>query len=447
MKVIQIKDVTEKLDSVSPSMCLAKWTQTTIYLNSGSTHSCHHPGVHQIPIEGLADNPGMIHNTPFKMLKRQEMLDGKRPSECDYCWRIEDLDGNHVSDRTYKSMSPWSYPHFDKVIQSQQGPNFAPTYLEVLFDSTCNFACTYCLPEVSSKIFADYEAHGPYMISSGPLHYVGTDRATTKITLQKADTNPYIEAFWKIIPEWWSNLHTFRITGGEPLLSKHTWSMFEHVEKNANKNLTFAVNSNLGVPDVLIDKFINQINLIQPNLAAFEVYTSVEAVGKQAEYIRFGMDYEKFMSNVEKVLAQTKARVICMTTINALSYSTFKDFIETWKVLRTKYPHRVLLSLNYLRHPNCMDAQNLPREIKDEWAKDLDCILTDVESFHEFEINQLKRFYEYMMVQSPTEKLNQIDLAMYVRQLDERRKLNFTETFPILHKLLLEVSRDAQKDV
>ena len=39
------------------------------------------------------------------------MLQGERPSECDYCWRIEDNTEN-FSDRIYKSADDWSWPDF-----------------------------------------------------------------------------------------------------------------------------------------------------------------------------------------------------------------------------------------------------------------------------------------------------------------------------------------------
>jgi len=39
----------ESLDSIGPGMCLAKWTQVTIHLQMGQTHSCHHPSTHKIP--------------------------------------------------------------------------------------------------------------------------------------------------------------------------------------------------------------------------------------------------------------------------------------------------------------------------------------------------------------------------------------------------------------
>ena len=82
------------------------------------------------------------------------------------------------------------------------------------------------------------------------LNYIDTFKIYFK------NTNSYIDAFWKILPQWWPTLNTFRITGGEPLLSKHTWSMFDFVDQHANKNLNFAVNSNLSVPDDKIDLFI-----------------------------------------------------------------------------------------------------------------------------------------------------------------------------------------------
>ena len=43
------------LDSTGPGFCLAKWTQVTMHLGSGLTHSCHHPGAHKIPLDELKE--------------------------------------------------------------------------------------------------------------------------------------------------------------------------------------------------------------------------------------------------------------------------------------------------------------------------------------------------------------------------------------------------------
>ena len=85
----------KQLDSVSPSFCLAKWQQVTIHLQNGHTHSCHHPQTHKIPLEEIKENPSALHNTEYKKQQRKLMLEGKRPDECSYCWKVEDSKGKH----------------------------------------------------------------------------------------------------------------------------------------------------------------------------------------------------------------------------------------------------------------------------------------------------------------------------------------------------------------
>ena len=42
------KEMKQKLDGVGCGFCLAKWTQVTMHLHDGTTHSCHHPTPHKI---------------------------------------------------------------------------------------------------------------------------------------------------------------------------------------------------------------------------------------------------------------------------------------------------------------------------------------------------------------------------------------------------------------
>jgi hypothetical protein len=79
------------IDPVSESFCAAKWLNATIWLGHGGTTSCHHPPAHNIDIAELKDNPSAIHNTKHKKKMREMMLEGKRPKECEYCWKIEDM--------------------------------------------------------------------------------------------------------------------------------------------------------------------------------------------------------------------------------------------------------------------------------------------------------------------------------------------------------------------
>ena len=63
-------DVRDKLNSVGQGFCLAKWTQVTMHLQLGHTHSCHHPRTHMIPTKEIARNP--LHFTILNIKREEE---------------------------------------------------------------------------------------------------------------------------------------------------------------------------------------------------------------------------------------------------------------------------------------------------------------------------------------------------------------------------------------
>ena len=93
------------IDTVSPSFCAAKWNNATIWLGSGTTASCHHPPAHKISIDEIKANSKALHNTKHKKLMRKQMLAGERPTECEYCWKIEDIGRDSISDRPSRRLS------------------------------------------------------------------------------------------------------------------------------------------------------------------------------------------------------------------------------------------------------------------------------------------------------------------------------------------------------
>src|SRR6056300_1034053 len=89
----------------SPTFCFAKWYHANIYLQTGETHSCYHPAPHKIDVTEIQDNPSALHNTTQKKQERREMLEGKKPSGCQYCWNIECMGSDYISDRHLRSTS------------------------------------------------------------------------------------------------------------------------------------------------------------------------------------------------------------------------------------------------------------------------------------------------------------------------------------------------------
>jgi organic radical activating enzyme len=426
------------LDTKSASFCAAKWYNATIWLGSGQSTSCHHPPAHAIDTEALKTNPRAIHNTPTKKLDRAMMQAGNRPAGCEYCWKIEDMGVDAISDRVYKSKI---YPleSLDEAYNTPSQEDVNLRTLEIAFDRTCQFACSYCNPAFSSTWVNDIRRNGPYerLVSDGRNHF--THSHDSAQLYRFGETNPYTEAFF----EWWeSDLHQtlqeLRITGGEPLMSGETWKLLDWFKNNQGKSSTrLAINSNLGA-DVDVDRLLDSITGLE-----VDIYTSMEAIDRQAEYIRDGLDYTAWLQNVEKLLRSDRIRAVhCMATINALcldSLDTLLDQLVEWKKVYGR--ERVSFTLNILRFPSFQSPLVLPEHLLLYYRNRLIVWTTRHQAqdyMHEHEINHLSRLIDYLdLVKTPHSdtferpKLHN-DFQQFYAQYDQRRGKDFAATFPVL---------------
>jgi organic radical activating enzyme len=450
----------KELNRVGNGFCLAKWTQVTIHLQMGETHSCHHPSTHKIPLSELSRNPSALHNTKFKKEKRKEMLEGHRPKECEYCWNVED-NSNEFSDRIYKSNESWSKPYLKEIQELGWRTDYNPKYVEVAFSNVCNFKCSYCGPSFSSAWVQEIKKHGAYPTSDN-FNDVKWLEEQGRMPIQHSEYNPYVEAFWKWWPDLYRDLHTFRITGGEPLMHKDVWKILDYIIENPepNRNLVLGINSNLGVPPELIDKLIEKIKVIESNNLVKElvIYTSVDTAGNHAEYIRNGLNYEQFCFNVDKVLSSTKKiSMVIMSTFNILSLTKYKEMLAFAYDCKKKYnsPERywnpaLLVDSSYLRYPLHQCVNILPNEfiekVEDisDFADSLRIVDKDPEAewgehhigFVDIEISKIKRISDWMRSDHEEEKIKESRKNFYkfFKAHDERRGTNFIQTFPELEE-------------
>ena len=442
-----------QLDETGCGMCLAKWTQVTMHLQLGHTHSCHHPKTHKVPLNELKRNPSALHNTQHKKIRRKEMLDGKRPSECDYCWNVED-NSDRFSDRVFKSNESWSLPHMDEIKNSYWRDDFNPRYVEVAFSNACNFKCSYCAPAFSSTWMEEIQKHGAYP-TTDEFNSLKYNKSENKMPIPHREYNPYVEAFWKWWPDLYHDLHTFRITGGEPLLSKDTWKVLDYIieEKNPNKKLKLAINSNLGVPDGMIDRFIKKIQKIEDEgrVDEFIIFTSCDTWGEQAEYMRHGLEFNRFWDNLHKILSQcSRVNLTFMSTYNALSVPLYWKLIDGIYDLKNQYGSEdrywnsaVFLDSSYLRYPKHQTVQVLPIEWSNIIFKQIQqmdflgvpLFESKYIGYSDIEIQKVRRIYDWMESteqDSPEIKEQRYNFGKYFEEHDKRRGTDFKKTFPEL---------------
>jgi organic radical activating enzyme len=426
------------LDTKSESFCAAKWYNATIWLGSGMTTSCHHPPAHRIPLADIQVNPKGIHNTAEKKLDRQQMQRGERPAGCEYCWKIEDMGRDAISDRVYKSKI-YDIVELQTAFDTMPNQDVNLKTLEIAFDRTCQFACSYCNPAFSSTWVKDIDRNGAYtgLVSDGRNHF--THSHSSAQLYRFGETNPYAEAFFK----WWeSDLHRtlqeLRITGGEPLMSGETWKLLDWFKANRGKSSTrLAINSNLGAT-VDLDRLLDSINGLE-----VDIYTSNESTGTQAEYIRDGLDYKQWLFNVGRLTASKKIREVhVMCTINALCLDSLPEFIDELHRFKQIYgKNSISFTLNILRFPSFQSPLVLPDELRTQCRDRLIATLTKYKQsslFHEHEHNHLQRLIDYLdIVKTPHSDAFDLpklrsDFKQFHQQYDQRRGKDFSSTFPWL---------------
>jgi organic radical activating enzyme len=431
------------IDSISPAFCGAKWYNATIWLGNGTTASCHHPPAHKIPLNEVAMNYKAIHNTQYKKLIRKQMLEGKRPKECDYCWKIEDMGKDKISDRVYKSVIYTDEELLEAKNKFNWNKDVDLKTLEIAFDPNCNFACSYCNSSFSTTWQNDIKKNGPYqnLVSDGAAAFQH-DGSHAMPYGKKNAGNPYVEAFWK----WWEaelqySLRELRVTGGEPTMSQDFWKLMKWWETNKDCEVEFAVNSNLGQKQELVEELIKASH----NIKSFHLYTSCESYGKHAEYIRDGLIWEKWIANIEKMLKEANIQSInCMMTINALCLFSITDFMD--EMLRLKREYKTSspnCSFNILRFPSFQSIVTLPKEIREERANHIEKWINKNYDgggnfFLDWEKDGMMRLVSYIREietghnHTSSLETRERDFKSFYTQYDVRRNKNFIETFPEL---------------
>ena len=426
----------------SPTFCFAKWYHANIYLQTGETHSCYHPAPHKIDVTEIQDNPSALHNTTQKKQERREMLEGKKPSGCQYCWNIECMGSDYISDRHLRSTSICSEERINEVRFNPPDFNVSPEYVEISFGNECNFRCGYCHPKASSRYYNEIKQYGPYDMVKNHRNDIDWFK------IYEEDDNPYVEAFWKWWPELSKTLNILRITGGEPTIQKSTYKLFELLEKDPKPNLELDINSNLGGKEKQLKHFVDCVNslLSQNKIKSFKLFSSVDTWGPRAEYIRDGLNLQVFENNLRYYLDNTTAPITFMITFNIFSVTTFDSLLKKILEWRKEYNtddseryRRIHFDTPYLKEPLQYDMNILPKnEYIPYMEKHLQFIKdnTDDNSRYKFstiEYEKFRRVVDYMKTTVYEEeklKEGQQDFWKFFKEQDRRRGNNFEDAFP-----------------
>ena len=257
------------------------------------------------------------------------------------------------------------------------------------------------------------------------------------------EINPYVEAWFR----WWDqslhrNLKQLRITGGEPMMSQHTWRLLDWLACNPNQSSTrIEITTNLTYNSDLVNRMLDQVSRMRQPVW---IYTSGESTGARAEYVRDGHDWEQWQRNVDQVRTSGVVENVSVTgTMSAVSNDGFADWLGY--VLEQKRLHGrewMLISVNLVRFPTFQNIVVLPQHLRDLYAQEIQSIMdrSDIDQLlGQYEQDHINRYIRYLRgVIEPHNDTDidhlalQRDFKSFFTQYDARRGKDFKKTFPRL---------------
>jgi peptide methionine sulfoxide reductase MsrB len=399
--------------------CQSKWTWSTIYLNQLSTASCHRVNPIKFELEDF-DN---FHNIPKKLDDRRLMLNGEWPQGgCEYCKTIEDAGG--WSDRQHnldiRGLTPPELEFDPTAIE------VTPRIVEIFAQNTCNFSCVYCNSNLSSKIEQEN-------IKFGAFHQNGVNIPIVTNSTKAAD-----EYFVKFIAWLEKNIQVLRrlhLLGGETLIQHDLMtSVLDILERNPNPDLEFCVFSNLNAPERYWKLYLNRIEDLQKagNIKCFDLTASIDCWGPAAEYVRYGLDLDKFEERLAWASEQGDwLRVNINQTVTAMTVRTMPDLIA---VVNKYNQHKHIghyfqfyTGEQMFQHPQIFEYST--------WSDDFQRIF---ELMPTATGNQQEAIPRMQGLQKQLQQVHKTDwvavekLQIYLDEIDRRRKTNWRNIFSYL---------------
>lgn len=191
------------------------------------------------------------------------MIDGNIPAGCQVCYNGE---SNNLRGTFLNKFNKYDREIYDDV------RGFRLNYLDLRWRNTCNSACVYCGPELSSRIAAEQGIE------------IRSDTST-------------IDATKRFITDNIQDIKHIYLAGGEPLLIRENeWLLSLLLDKKIYP--TILVNTNLS-------QINNRVFDLLCEFSEVNWLISGEHVGEHYEYIRYGSSWGQFDSNINRLLELT----------------------------------------------------------------------------------------------------------------------------------------------
>jgi starch synthase (maltosyl-transferring) len=405
---------TRETNNNNDSLCVMPWIHTFI-APSGHVRLCCVSGSGQTLPPSLGSIRDESLNSIFISERmhniRTKMLSGLWPDECSYC-RAKEARGIQSSRQVHNEIHE---PYYLALVAKRR--QFTPTLrsIDLRIDNTCNFKCRSCSGFCSTRWFDDHNVVYP----SNPVE-------SKHISLSKC--SEFYQELYKLVLEGTERIH---FAGGEPLVSHEHYALLDHLVDFNRFGVELYYDTNMSYLEFLGRDIIKLWDLF-PNVT---VSLSLDGVGKQGEYIRYGLNFEQWCRNVNRLrneLPHVKRKLhFVVSVFNIMNLSE-----HLYAIIDNGFVKADLIRLTFLEWPAYLNVQILPDHLKKICVSRLKTFIDDVRSIStstalEF---QLKGLVEYLGERDIQQALIE-EFAIKTVQIDSLRGESALEIFPEISEL------------
>ncbi len=437
------------MSSNDKTLCRLRWSYPVVNFAMQSTRTCCRTPSYKVDEESLKTlGKDALFNSPYLKERRFELLNGIKHSDCNSCWALED--SGIKSPRLGKEDFFYYINEFDKSepevlrkkidnasIDSDLVKADKPRLLEISMGNTCDLKCSYCHYHYST-------AWAKEMVKFGdiPKEEIDNEMAGT--------SGEFDTQFWKWFEEDAKDeVEIINFIGGEPLIIPKFYDFLEKLleiykdhDPNSRK-VTISIVTNFNSNDQFINRFISMLPKL---LDKFEVdlNLSMEALAERAEYIRFGLNWNKWNANLDKLLSQDYSKhhnellLSFQVAINVLSISSLEEFLKFAKSVYDKYGIAPALRQNIVSFPDWQSPTILTEDYKIYLDNAIDYLrsVKDEMSVVKHPWGQWDHYIDFLgtvkegidTAQNITER--RVKFFTWFREYDKRRNVNLVGTFP-----------------
>ena len=260
-------------------------------------------------------------NSPYMMDIRKRLMAGEEISQCQVC------NDKILNINTYrKYFNDGLFGHkIDEAFEKTNDDGYTemePISYDYRISNLCNFKCRMCGDQLSSQWEAENRMMGHY------------DRGHDAWATKKY--KPLIENFQKEVAEkeLWDAVYEKRIeeiywVGGEPLMWDIHWDIMNYlVDTGQSKDVIVRYNTNLSRTSY---KGINLYDLL-PHFKYVNLSASVDGVGENVEYVRHGLDWDKWLNNFKDGIFLNKIygdnSIVLDVTITSVGLLSMKELFD-----------------------------------------------------------------------------------------------------------------------